>query len=147
MGTFKVTLEVGDPAAQRFESVEALGDTGSSFTVLPAPFLRLLGVTPHRRSRFELADGREAEWDVGQTSVRLNGIVQTTLVVFGNEDVEPILGAVTLEEFLLAPDPIRQRLIPVSGLLMTASLLGPDAAHDRLEEGVRRLQQWRAAAK
>ena len=40
-----------------------------------------------------------------------------TLVVFGEDGVDPLLGAVTLEEFLLAPDPIRQRLIPIPGLL------------------------------
>jgi predicted aspartyl protease len=109
-------MEIGDPAGQRFESIEALVDTGSTYTVLPGSLLRRLGVNPHRRSVFELADGSTTEWDVGQTWVRLNDMGQITLVVFGEEGVAPILGAVTLEEFLLAPDLIRQELIPVRGL-------------------------------
>lgn len=118
MGTFKVALEVGDPAARTFEPVEALVDTGSTYTVMPASTLRRLGVTPHRRSTFELADGSRQEWETGRTWVRLDGRSELTLVVFGAEGVEPILGAVTLEEFLLAPDPVRRRLVPVTGLLM-----------------------------
>ena len=105
MAPFRVPIQVGDPAAQRFEPFEALVDTGSTYTVLPSSVLVGLGVRPHRRAVFELADGSRAEWDVGQTWARLNGLQQITLVVFGEEGIHPILGAVTLEEFLLAPDP------------------------------------------
>jgi predicted aspartyl protease len=118
MVTFRVTLEVGDPAGQRFEALEALVDTGSTYIVLPATMLRHLGVQPHRTSKFELADGSLRQWQIGRTWVRLDGKTEMTLVVFGEEGVEPILGAVTLEEFLLEPDPIRQRLNAVPGLLM-----------------------------
>jgi GTP-binding protein HflX len=120
VGTFNVTIGIGDTTGQRFEEVEALVDTGSTYTVLPASILGRLGVTSHRRSRFELANGREVEWEMGRAWVRLNGQTEMTLVVFGNDDADPILGAVTLEEFLLAPDPIRQTLVPVSGLLKEA---------------------------
>ena len=122
MGTFSVTLEIGDPAASHFEPIEALVDTGSTYTVLPTSMLERLGVQPHRRSTFELADGNRMECDLGQTYIRLNDIEQMTLVVFGQEVTDPILGAVTLEEFLLAPDPIRQRLVPVDGLMMHVGL-------------------------
>jgi predicted aspartyl protease len=118
MGTFRVQFEVGDQQRQRFESVEALGDTGATYTVLPASLLRELGVQPHRRSTFELADGTRRDWEMGRTWVRIDGNEELTLVVFGEDDVQPLLGAVTLEEFLLAPDPIRQRLVSVTGLLM-----------------------------
>ena len=118
MGTFRVRLEVGGPSAQTFESVEALVDTGSTYTVIPASILTGLGVSPHRRSTFELADGSLKDWEMGRTWVRLEGKTEMTLVVFGQDAAEPILGAVTLEELLLAPDPIRRRLVQVPGLLM-----------------------------
>ncbi|HLG10127.1 MAG TPA: retroviral-like aspartic protease family protein [Dehalococcoidia bacterium] len=118
MGTFNIEFEVGDQQRQRFEPIEALVDTGSTYTVLPASMLRRLGVQPHRRSTFELADGTRRDWEMGRTWVRIDGQEEMTLVVFGEEDVQPLLGAVTLEEFLLAPDPIRQRLVSVNGLLM-----------------------------
>ena len=131
MGTFKLILELGDPAAQRFASFEALVDTGATYTAFPASVLLDLGVSPHRRATFELADGSQTEWDVGRTWVRLNGRTEMTLVVFGAEGVEPILGAVTIEEFLLTPDPIRQRLIPVPGLMMVVR----DEMENRQKDG------------
>jgi predicted aspartyl protease len=124
MSTFNVTLEVGDPKGEAFESVEALVDTDSTFTVLPVSLLRRLGVTPHRRTRFEMADGSQTDWDVGQTVVRLKETTQTTVVVFGSDNTEPTLGAVTLEEFLLGVDPVRQELVPATGLLMRGRRFG-----------------------
>lgn len=117
MGTFRYAIEMGDPAGSHFEQVEALVDTGSTYTLIPASVLRRLGVTPHTRASFNLADGRQIELEIGRTWVRINGRSEITLVVFGDEGAEPLLGAVTLEEFLLAPDPVGQRLIPVPGLL------------------------------
>jgi predicted aspartyl protease len=119
MGTFSVTLEVGNQAGDSYRAVEALVDTGATYTVLPGRLLRDLGVAPHRTSTFELADGSQHEWQMGRTWVRLGGKQEMTLVVFGDGEMSPILGAVTLEEFLLAPDPVRKALMPVSGLLVT----------------------------
>jgi predicted aspartyl protease len=116
VSTFYKSIEVGDPSGQRFETVVALVDTGSTFTVIPASTLRRLGVTQIRSSQFELGDGKVVEWAVGETRVKLNDMVLSTQVVFGPDDAEPILGAVTLEEFLLAPDSVRGELIPVPGL-------------------------------
>lgn len=42
------------------------------------------------------------------------------LVVFGDPDTLPLLGAYALEGFGLAPDPVNRRLIPVPGLLVLA---------------------------
>jgi hypothetical protein len=58
------------------------------------------------------------QWQMGRTRLRIGDQMEMSLVVFGEDNVEPLLGAVTLEELLLAPDPIRQRLVPVSALMM-----------------------------
>ena len=118
MGTFRHTIEIGDPQGSRYETLEALVDTGATYSVVAAPVLRRLGVEVHNKRTFELADGRQVERDVGQTWMRVDGEAVITLVVFGDESAEPLLGAVTLEQLLLAVDPVRGRLIPVSGLLM-----------------------------
>ena len=93
-------------------------DTGASYTWVPAQTLRILGIVPGFRFPFVLADGRRFERYVAETRVRLNGQERTTLVVFGDEGTQPLLGAYTLEGFGLAPDPLNRRLIPVPGLLM-----------------------------
>ena len=120
MGTFRVTIEIGDPSGADYREVLALVDTGASHTAIPASVLRELGVAPQTRATFRLADGREVELDMGRIWVRIDGSEEMTLVVFGGEGTDPILGAVTLEEFRLGVDPIAQRLIPVSGLLMSS---------------------------
>ena len=115
MGVFSVTVEIGDPQSRRFQTVEALVDTGSSYTSLPASKLRELGVSPHARQRFAIADGRVIESDVGRTWVRIDGRTEMTIVVFADEGTQPLLGAVTLEEFGLGIDTMAQRLVPVVG--------------------------------
>ncbi|HLA19158.1 MAG TPA: aspartyl protease family protein [Dehalococcoidia bacterium] len=118
MGTFRVEIEVGDPEGSRFESIEALVDTGATNTALPAPLRSSLGVTPYTRTVFELADGRDIELEVGRTWVRVDGQQEFTQVVFSTADAEPILGAITLEEMGLAVDPVSRRLLPVRKYLM-----------------------------
>ncbi len=114
MGTFSVRVEVGDRRAESFVPVDLLVDTGSTFTVLPRALLEQLGVQPHRRSRFELADGSVVECDVGRAWLRFEGSLEYTLVVFGDD---ALLGAVTLEELGRVVDPIKQRLVQVNGLM------------------------------
>ena len=121
MGTFQVEIEIGDPQSERFERVSALVDTGSTYTVVPRSLLERLGVKPHERDKFRIADGRIVEEDIGRTWVRLDGRSEITLVVFGEEGTAALLGAYTLEGFRLAPDPVGRRLVPVEGLLMRES--------------------------
>lgn len=117
MGTFSVPLQVGDPAGQRYVEVQALADTGSSYTFLSEELLDELGVTRLEQRRFRQADESARVYWTGQTRVRLDGRELVTLVTFGPRGVEPLLGAMTLELFGLGVDPLGRRLIPVDGLL------------------------------
>ena len=117
MGTFTTAIEIGDPGGRRWQQVDVLVDSGATFTMLPRSLLEQLGVRPQDKAPFELADGRSVEFDVGETSVRIGNRVRTTLVIFADNGVQPLLGAYTLEAFLLAVDPVNRRLVPVSGLL------------------------------
>ena len=130
MGAFRYRLEVGDPEGNRFEGVEALVDTGATFTVVPATLLQRLGVEPQEKVRLLLADGRTIERDIAETRVRLEGKTLTTKVVFGDDEIPPRLGVYTLEGALLAVDPVRQRLVPTEALLMV-SRPGPDPSRAR----------------
>ncbi len=119
MGTFRVSIEVGDPAGQRYETVEALVDTGATYATLPAPLLHALGVVPHARDIFVLADGRRVERDIGRTWIRVDGRTELTLVVFGEPGTQPLLGAYALEGLRLAADPVGRRLTPIPGLRLS----------------------------
>ncbi len=101
MGTFTVKVEIGDPQGQRWETSEALVDSEASHTLIPASILRRLGVVPEERWPFDLADGHTVECDIAETSIRIDGRRRHTVVVFGEETAQPLLGTVTLEEFRL----------------------------------------------
>ncbi len=118
MRTYQVAIEIGDTRGLRFETVNALVDTGASYSWVPRSCLERLGVQAQDRWEFETADGRIIQRDVGRTWVRIDGRNEITLVVFGDEGSPPLLGAYTLEGFLLAPDPVNRRLIRVRGLAM-----------------------------
>jgi predicted aspartyl protease len=94
------------------------GDTGATYTMVPASLLERLGVTIHASDTFEMADGRRIEHEIGQGWIRVGGRSVVTSLVFGSAEAAPLLGAHTLEGLRLAPDPIGRRLVPVPGLLM-----------------------------
>ncbi|MCY4577496.1 MAG: hypothetical protein OXD31_00465 [Chloroflexi bacterium] len=120
MGTFRVEMGIGDPDGLRYEYVDALVDSGSTYNILPASLLRRLDVQVRRSATFRLADDRRVQRELGQTWVRLNGEEYIAPVVFGDDEAQPLLGAVTLEIFQLGIDPVGMRLIPVEGLMMSA---------------------------
>jgi len=119
MGTFFVPIEVGDPDGKRYERIDALVDTGATYTSVPGSTLRALGVEPYDRLRFIQADGSEYERDIGQTWVKIGGKPVITIVIFAEEDTPPLLGAYTLEGVRLAPDPVNRKLVPVPGYLVS----------------------------
>ena len=55
---FRCPLEVGDPEGSQFEEVEALVDTGATFTVVPGRILQRLGVGRKGKVGFRLASVR-----------------------------------------------------------------------------------------
>ncbi len=125
MGVFSVTVQLGDPDGRNFRPVDMIVDTGASHTSLPASMLRDIGVTPHSRQRFVMADGRTADSDIGRTWIRIDGRDEVTIVVFSEEGTQPLLGAVTLEEFQLGIDTVGRKLVPVVGYRL-AKVKGDD---------------------
>ncbi len=119
MGTFTVTLGVGDPQGCRYENVEVMVDSGAAYTVLPASMLERLGVTPYDMRGFVLADGDRVERGFGRTWMRLDGKQDMSPVVFWHEDSLPLLGAVTLEIFGLGIDPVNARLIDIDAYVLS----------------------------
>ena len=117
MGTFSWTVEIqgleGGPALQ----IEAMADTGASYTMLPSDVLRELGITATRQGMFELADNRMVEMGMAAIWATVDGESTTTIVLFGGEGTPPLLGAYTLEGLLLAVDSVNERLVPTHGIL------------------------------
>ena len=90
MGTFSVDVEIGDPDGREFVVVNALVDTGATYTALPESLLQGLGVQPRADRRFRLADdGRVARLPLGVTVMRLMGEEWPVYVIFAPDESTP----------------------------------------------------------
>lgn len=59
------------------------------------------------------ADGRRGTCEVGRAEFVVDGRQTPALVIFGEETVLPVLGAMTLEGLGLGVDPLGRRLVPI----------------------------------
>ena len=119
VGTFRITVEIADPQGQQFEAVDMLVDTGATFTKAPRDLLERLGVPVEGTYTAELADGSRVQRTRGRTMIRLQGKEFPTPVTFGEDGEQNLLGAMALEDAMLAVDPHSRRLMPVDALEMT----------------------------
>ena len=118
MGTFSISIDIGDQERERWSTLDALVDTGASITSVPTSVLRDLGVAPITQQRFQFGQGEVRLMDVGQTWVRIEGREVVTLVLFNEEGTLPLLGALALEGVFMGVDPVAKRLMPVEGLMV-----------------------------
>ena len=121
MGTFYHEMQVFSANGDRVETVDALVDTGASYSQVPASLLRSLGISPTDTVEAVLADGRVVEDLAAEIRVRIDGLETFTWVTFGPEDVESLMGAHALEGVRLAVDPLRRILVPTRILRMGRS--------------------------
>ena len=118
MGTFYHQMLVFSANGDSVETVDALVDTGASYSQVPASILQGLGISPTDTVEAELADGRIVEDPIAEVRVRIDGLETFTWVTFGPENVASLLGAHALEGVRLAVDPLRRRLVPTRILRM-----------------------------
>jgi clan AA aspartic protease len=124
MGTFLQAIQVGDFDGRRFEEVDALVDTGATYTSVPRDTLERLGVEPEEEASFILAKGQSVVLGMAWVRVRLHDREQPTLVIFGDPGSTVLLGAFTLEGFRLGVDAVNQRLVETPGYLVGIRLKG-----------------------
>ena len=113
MGTFSVSMRVGDLAKSSFAEVDALADTGSIHSYIPRDVLASVNVHPTETRAFAFADERVVEMQFGYAIFIIEGLEVIAPVIFAEEGSGPILGATTLEAAHLAADSVNERLTPV----------------------------------
>ena len=118
MGVFHCTVTVSPVIGDDSRVMEAVVDTGASYTVIPGQLLHQLGIQPKRTDVFMLADGTRHEEVVGEARVTVNGRDAVTPAVFGAEGAMTLLGAVTMQELNLAVDTKGERLVPGTAYLL-----------------------------
>ena len=116
MGTFYVSIQIADRINERYANIDALVDTGSSYSSIPENLLDELGIEREETRQFELADNRIVEYHLGETRVRIEGREKTVPLMFAPNDTMPLVGATTLEILGLGIDPLSETLVPVNAL-------------------------------
>jgi predicted aspartyl protease len=111
MGTFSVIVSL--PKGYK---IEALVDTGATFSKLPARILRKLRVHFPFNTIVELGNGRKIRRKAGYIKIKLAGKSALVPVMFGKKSELPLIGATTLEILGLIPDPIKKTLVEVPHL-------------------------------
>ena len=111
MGFIYTDIRISNPTGDLERTIEALVDTGSLYTTVPTSLLEEIGTERLRQVRFELADGSVMETDIGVAVVAIDGHEVATFVAFGADGVEPLLGAMSLQQLELAVDMKNERLV------------------------------------
>jgi len=123
IGTFRTTilLESAERRGETRTVDEALVDTGSEYTWVPADVLETLAIRRERTQRFIVADGRTLERALGFAIVHAAGTNAPDLVVFAEPGDMVLLGARSLEGMNLRVDALRKQLVPAGPVLAGAA--------------------------
>ena len=114
MGMTTIHAKVLNPAdISRNAEVEFIIDSGTMYSVIPRTVLDALGIAPHSKRRFYLADGRAIERDMGFALFDYLSERTATSVIFGEEGDAALIGVTTLEGFGFTFDPLRRELRPM----------------------------------
>ena len=104
MTTFHQQVQVGPRDGSRYQPVIALVNTDSTYAVMPAPMLSMLGIDPYWTGDVELASGGSEEGPFAEIRLRIGDAERTVVCVFGQPDSQPVLGSHTLGAFGLQVD-------------------------------------------
>ena len=114
MGIFRTTISVAHAGrgGERRTLADVMVDTGSEYNWVPRALLEDLGVEPERVDRFETADGRVLEREVGFARLFAAERSAIAAVVFAEPRDLVLLGAHGLEGLNLRIDLGRNELVP-----------------------------------
>ena len=104
-----VSLRVPGAESAGYEAL-FLVDTGATDSMAPASRLAEAGIQPVGTKTYELADGTVQEYRFGLAQIEFMGEVTAGRIIFGPEQVEPILGLTALESVGVTLDPSSQTL-------------------------------------
>jgi predicted aspartyl protease len=114
VGLTVVSLDVANPANPTTrQPVDFLVDSGAVYSFVPRDILARLGIEPHSRQRFRLADGSTIERDRADAVYFYRNQRGAAPVIFGEPGDATLLGAVTLDSLGFVLDAVRRDLVPL----------------------------------
>jgi clan AA aspartic protease len=105
----RVLVKALDESERGYEGL-FLVDTGATDSMAPASALLKAGIEPIGRRRYQLADGSFVEYPFGLARIEFMDEMTAGRIIFGPENLEPILGVTQLESAGVTIDPVSQTL-------------------------------------
>ncbi|MDQ3698957.1 MAG: hypothetical protein M3373_13200, partial [Gemmatimonadota bacterium] len=97
---------------ERRELAGVMVDTGSEYSWIPRVVLEQIGVERQRVDRFQTADGRVLEREIGFALISAGGRSTPTIVAFAEDGDMVLLGAHGLEGLNMRVDLVTKELVP-----------------------------------
>jgi len=120
MGTFREPIRVANPRRPKNAvELEAIVDTGATYSWVPEEFLKRLGIKPLEVRPLKIASGKVIKRKLGVALVTIRDKTMPTPILFGDKGSEVLLGAITLEELGLTVDPLHRTLVPATAYLLS----------------------------
>ena len=120
VSAFTFRISVRSPQTGREEEFQAIVDTGSHFTTIPAVAWERLSLEVvdevEMEMELELANGQIVPTPIGYAEVGVDGRTVLTLCAKGEAGSPPLLGATTMDLLLIMPDPGNERFLRARGL-------------------------------
>ena len=110
VGLSYVTVSLNAPGHRKKYEAKFLVDTGATDSLAPGAELRKVGILPVGSTAYELADGSLQHYEFGLAEISFMGEVTADRVIFGPDDVEPLLGVTALESVGIVVDPANRTL-------------------------------------
>jgi len=115
MGMTHLTVRITNPSdSKRFKDVQFLIDSGAIYTVVPKHILRELGISPHSKRTFVMANGEKYQRQMANAGFIYKKHQGAATVVFGEKRDLSLLGVTALESLGLMLDPIHRILKSVA---------------------------------
>ena len=110
MGLTHVVVRLFNSDSQNAYEADFLVDTGAMYSMAPALELKKIGMQPVGKDTYELANGELVEYEHGNAELTFMGEVVPVRIIFGPDDIKPLLGVVALETAGYIVDPTSQTL-------------------------------------
>ncbi len=118
MGLVFLDIDIANPArSEDFQTEHFLIDSGAVYSVVQRSVLETLGIQPHSRRTFTLANGDQIERELGDALFRYKEHRGAAPVIFGEPGDSNLLGVVTLEALGYVLDPLKRELRALPMLL------------------------------
>jgi len=110
MGLTRVAVKVIDFHSGKSYQSDFLVDTGATDSMAPTSELHKIGLRPVGQMTYELANGHIEQYEFGLAQISFMNETTAGRVIFGPDNIEPILGVTALESAGITIDPANQQL-------------------------------------